>query len=336
MTEIHQSHSANKNVGSILPSIQAWAKAGFYIFPVIGKKPPEQQNFRWSQQATNDPLRVTELWDEYPDANMAIACKPSGLLILDPDEGIDKRTGLLKNGEAELVDALTKYGPLPETFTVRTGNGGRHFYFGLPDGWHVEQAHVTGTRHVDILANQGDHGCYVIGPGSIHPETRRRYEVEVDTEIALFPESHRGLIFGPKALSDNSKRCQTRLQFVMDLLNNVKSPPSRRRFHLPIKSALEGRWEQVFATFCPDVDLNRNGVSVTGRCPVCGKDWKFKVSNDFDKCGGMICFRCHAPGEGGGKDGLTSLSWLLDVETSEASRILNAALDYGFFARQRS
>lgn len=78
----------------------------------------------------------------------------SGLFVLD----VDCKAG---DGYGEL-EAL---GEIPETFTVRTGSGGAHFYFRHP-GFQVRNRKPS--KHIDVKgdAASADGFAYVVGPGS--------------------------------------------------------------------------------------------------------------------------------------------------------------------------
>jgi hypothetical protein len=77
------------------------------------------------KEATKDPETIEGWWTLWPRANIAIACgEASGLVVID----IDPEHG----GELSLQALEAAHGALPETGIVRTGGGGRHFYFVHP------------------------------------------------------------------------------------------------------------------------------------------------------------------------------------------------------------
>lgn len=158
---------------------------GFHIFPVaVGGKVPHRLAGEWGSTATNDPNRVIEFWTRNDrNANIGVACKPSGLLVVDLD--IAKEDFKLRGTEWEYLH--TVYGPrvngedlfdemeyklgegsrlAPDTYTVRTGSGGLHLYFRWPSSWpRISQASpVKGI--VDVRGNGGQWGGYVLGEGS--------------------------------------------------------------------------------------------------------------------------------------------------------------------------
>lgn len=147
-----------------------WCRNGFTVFPLqpAGKKPIE--GFKWKEQCTKDPDKVSRLWTRYKDANIAVVCgKPSGnLLVIDLD--IDENTGV--NGMDDLADWEQEHGKLPDTMQVITGKGGVHMYY-RTDGREIPNR----VRLYDGIDLRTD-GGYVVAPPSVHPETGAYYEIE--------------------------------------------------------------------------------------------------------------------------------------------------------------
>lgn len=170
-------------LGEAVKSVQR----GFSVFPVQDyEKTPHvttpPYTIKWSEVATSDLRRVLQLWGQWPEANIGVACKPSRLLVVDCD--IPKRDYVLKGTRWEyLHDA---YGPLVDgdsvfnevcyrhggdwdytqaTYRVTTGSGGIHYYFWWP--WELQATQASIVKGVlDIRCNGGDHGGYVLGEGS--------------------------------------------------------------------------------------------------------------------------------------------------------------------------
>ena len=107
--------------------------------------------------ASRDPHAIRRWWDRWPSANVAIRTGAlSGFVVLDVDPG--------HGGDATLKALLAEHGPLPAGLVVRTGSGGRHFYFAHPGG---VVRNDTGRRLGPGLDIRGD-GGYVIAPPSRH------------------------------------------------------------------------------------------------------------------------------------------------------------------------
>jgi hypothetical protein len=95
------------------------------VFPTVPNLKVPFANSHGYKDASIDEDRIRELWAEHPDGIPAIACGLSDprLIVLDVDG---------PEGEKALAELVDKYGPLPVTRTVRTPNGGWHFYFLRP------------------------------------------------------------------------------------------------------------------------------------------------------------------------------------------------------------
>ncbi len=124
--------------------------------------------------ATTDQRQIREWWTSNPDANIGILTgRESGLLVVD----VDGQTGS-ENFAALCLANQT----LPQTMTVKTGNG-KHLYFKHPA---VEVTNSAGrvAVGVDVKAGRG----YVVAPGSIHA-SGTRYEIENPQQaLAEVPE----------------------------------------------------------------------------------------------------------------------------------------------------
>lgn len=155
----------------------AAAAKGFYVFPVEpgGKTPgrlyPNRSaeeapwTVKWSEVSTLHVPTIVQWWNQCPDYNIGIACKPSGLLVVDCD---------VKNGDGlvEWQEICNKYHgenswEVWQTYTVNTASGGAHFYY----NWPGVQASQSGlSTNVDIRSNGGQRGGYVLASGSVGPK----------------------------------------------------------------------------------------------------------------------------------------------------------------------
>ncbi len=174
---------------------------GFTIFPcnpqgtmcpqsgdVIDKQPhlvqPDKPyKIRWGEWATRDMDRIIAAWSHSPAANPAIACGPSGLLVVDCDiakgefalkgtayEDLHDRLGPMVDGHDVLREMCQRYGgdwdELNDTYRVQTGSFGLHLYYWWPAGLKASQASpVKGL--VDVRGNGGERGGYVLAAGSV-------------------------------------------------------------------------------------------------------------------------------------------------------------------------
>src|SRR5579872_7480863 len=101
---------------------------GFCVHPLVpGNKGPITRH-GW-HDATSDEAAIRAWWTKTPNANVGLACGPSGLAVLDVDNGLAD--------EAAFHQWRVAAG-LPETYTVRTGRRpgfGVQMYFrgAIPD-----------------------------------------------------------------------------------------------------------------------------------------------------------------------------------------------------------
>jgi len=146
-----------------------YIKKGWAVFPVhhlnngkcscgdkncsrIAKHPLTPHGFK---DATTEVNKVNEWWIKYPSANIGIATgQISGIVVID----IDTKS----NGFASLEKLEAEYGLLPETITVTTGSGGRHYYFKYPN--RILKNAVNIVSGIDFRGDEG----YVIAPASMH------------------------------------------------------------------------------------------------------------------------------------------------------------------------
>ena len=129
------------------------AEHGLPVFPIRrGTKRPHTEH--GVHDATTDAATIAAWSTRWPDANWAV----TGVLVVDVDVRDDG------------FGSLQEWGGLSSSWSVRTGSGGRHLYFALPDD---VRNRGNWLRGVDVKASGG----YVVVPGSIH-ESGGRYDWE--------------------------------------------------------------------------------------------------------------------------------------------------------------
>lgn len=109
------------------------------------------------RSASNDIETVNAWWREYPQANVAIYMKDSGLVGLD----VDVRYG----GD---LDNLPLTAAARLTPTVRTGSKGIHLYWEAPPNLEISQSTESMPQGIDIR-----YDGYLVAPPSLHPSGRR-------------------------------------------------------------------------------------------------------------------------------------------------------------------
>lgn len=158
------------------------AEAGLSVFPLHpGSKYPALHGQRdcdgkgvcaeghlgWEQRATRDPRQITEWWNERP-WNLGIATGPSGLVVIDLDDGRGKTApepwAGARNGRevlAQLAQAAGQPGPWA-THQVSTPSGGQHLYFRAPEGDELRSSAGTLGWKIDVRA----HGGFIVAAPS--------------------------------------------------------------------------------------------------------------------------------------------------------------------------
>lgn len=135
-------------------------KLGWHVFPCAprGKMPAisRENGGRGKDDATNDLAQITAWWEARPMANIGWVPGRSGCVALDFD------TEKPDFGGRELLDRLTNAHP---TLAQRSGSGGLHLVYRLPDGVKLGDSADGLPRGVDVRTV----GYIVIAP-SIHPD----------------------------------------------------------------------------------------------------------------------------------------------------------------------
>lgn len=184
---------------TMLEHALAYADRGWRVFPLVsgGKVPllpacptnaalrregkPTRcrgecgQDGHGCHDGTTDPDRIRRWWSEHPDAGIGLACgSGSGVWVLDVDAD---KGGLVS---AETLDRL--HPDRPPTMTSRTGGGGLHLFWLMPDDSELRALVRNGAGRLKLpdgtplpgLDTRSD-GGYVVLPPSGHP-SGRRYE----------------------------------------------------------------------------------------------------------------------------------------------------------------
>jgi hypothetical protein len=113
-------------------------------------------------------------------SNYGILCgQASNITVIDIDLKAD---GIIKNGMDiwNMLKNQFNNGEDPETPIVKTGSGGFHIYFkynpALKTGSHCIKGYDQNGYKLTYSVDIRNDGGYVIAPGSIHPETKKKYK----------------------------------------------------------------------------------------------------------------------------------------------------------------
>lgn len=134
--------------------------------PSAGKHPRLRE---WQREATSETETVAEWSATWPEANVGIATgTASGFFVLDIDR----------------PEALEELGEIPHTVMARTGSGGTHYLFRLPD-FTVSNSASKIAKGVDV---RGDGGQIVVAPSVSARGPYKWINAPFNTQMAYAPE----------------------------------------------------------------------------------------------------------------------------------------------------
>jgi Bifunctional DNA primase/polymerase, N-terminal len=185
---VPEPESADHGVVAIATAL---AGRGFAVFPLRpdAKTPAVAKD--WEHAASTDPVRLAALFRERR-ANLAIACGPSRLIVVDLDvakaahgsehgpEQLSQSPSQPQHG-ADVLRVLAGGRKIPRTLTVATPTGGQHLYFRMPEGVTLRN---TAGRLGPLIDTRGA-GGYVVAPGSVI--NGLAYRIVVDAPVAELP-----------------------------------------------------------------------------------------------------------------------------------------------------
>ena len=171
---------------SSLDAALAYASIGWHVFPIARDKSPRTSH--GYKDATTDADLITNHWSEFPDDNIAVALRPSGLIAVD----VDPRNG----GDVTFNTVEQLYGRLPRDAHAITGTGGQHVVMRdiaerRPRGKLDYLGHGKG---VDVKCN----GYIVVAP-SVNSQGNAYTWATLADEIPSIPDAWVELLYHPIA-----------------------------------------------------------------------------------------------------------------------------------------
>ncbi len=161
----------------MLRAALVYASWGWYVHPLRpgGKRPLLSD---WPRRASIDPDQIRRWWGCWPEANIGLACGPSGLLAIDLDvkHGVDGlATWEALQAELGIADVATA-GCTPVS---NTPGGGRHILFSLGERSPTASGDAAGGRSPGNTAGKlgpgidtrGDGGYIVLPPSRLLAES---------------------------------------------------------------------------------------------------------------------------------------------------------------------
>jgi len=161
INNIYPLFRGDKRPGQVLEQeALSYAKLGFKVFPVTANKEP-LKGFRWKLKASDQAQNINAM-DWANAQSVAVACKASGLLVIDVDVHENKPNGF---NDLRKLEAL--YPELEDAPRVDTPSGGQHIYLTCPSNARISS---NGLKGIDLK-----HDGYVLLPG-LGNEYRLTYE----------------------------------------------------------------------------------------------------------------------------------------------------------------
>ena len=145
--------------------IQQYLQSGYRLFKVNGKIPAQKG---WQNTKENPFLSAKDFPKNYG------VCLRADDLVIDIDIG-ENKDGTEKQGKQSFkkLTGIINF-DFESTFGVKTGAGGFHFYFKKPKDLKIKE---KWSQYPDIEFKSK--GRYVVGAGSIHPQTQKTYNIVV-------------------------------------------------------------------------------------------------------------------------------------------------------------
>ncbi|MBU5369603.1 bifunctional DNA primase/polymerase [Enterococcus avium] len=107
------------------------------------------------KSATTDKKKIQQHWSKYPTSNIGLRISEN-LIVMDIDVHNE-------NGFDSLAVLEREFDKLPDTFSLDTPTGGKHYYFRLPEGVAIARQ-INAFKGIDLLTN----GYVVASPSSIN------------------------------------------------------------------------------------------------------------------------------------------------------------------------
>lgn len=136
---------------------------GWSVIP-LGKNDKRPIWDEWPKKGVATSEGIDELAAEYADHNYGMFRE--GVAVLDIDLRKDPKATL----ESELEKLRNLLGPFEPRFMQKTGGGGYHIPF------YTHNREIHSQQLTNVTEVKGWHS-QIVGAGSVHPETERRYEI---------------------------------------------------------------------------------------------------------------------------------------------------------------
>jgi hypothetical protein len=135
----------------------AYASLRIFVFPLTEHTKVPLPNTHGFKDATTNTELIKQYWQVGSLNNIGIALPQSCMVVVD----VDPRNG----GEESFRELVKKHGPIPDTYTVRTGGGGWHYCYRVSPDFYEDTTPYGDNKKlapgIDLLING-----YVVAPPS--------------------------------------------------------------------------------------------------------------------------------------------------------------------------
>ena len=176
----------------VLPDLTCSCQFGDAECKSKGKHPLTMSGFK---DSSSEEWQLESWRRAYPSSNWAIQTgHVLNLIVIDLDTKKDENGVVIEDGFRGFSDLEAKHGSVPRTLRARTGSGGMHVFFKLPEGHTAPTPNsVRKLQHgVDV---RGDGGYIIVAPSN---HTKGIYEWVVNAPIAEIPAWLLTLVEGSK------------------------------------------------------------------------------------------------------------------------------------------
>ena len=161
------------------PSVEGDCACGDSSCSSTGKHPIGPLAPQGVKQATTDAATLRSWWEQYPEANLAIATG-GGLLVLDLDG---------PEAEDSLEARERQLGKLPATLEAKTGKGSHRYYRKPSEVTIRNTVGEQGKRGLGPKLDTRADGGYVMAPGSLHSSGALYEWLNPEAEVADLPQA---------------------------------------------------------------------------------------------------------------------------------------------------
>jgi hypothetical protein len=245
-----------------------YAQLGIPVFPLEPREKKPVHGLDWDAECTIEIDKIKQWNKANPDYNCALVAMPEGVFFLEFDQG-------------SLEEQAQKLGvSIPVTRVHQSGKNGKHWVFKQNDRSRAigNRAAVFGGK--EWFSMRGD-TKYVVGPGSIHPETGKEYIIVNDSLPAEAPD------------------------WVLDFIERNTTKPAKSKESVSVTDNFD--FDDLLDFFDISIQFTKDQVwQVCDACPVAGYRHQQSTLTAFYFDGnslGFSCFAAACPANTDGKNG---------------------------------